>query len=245
MQKQALTTKKIMTIMALAIGAVILSLAPDTYATPMLRLTSGLDVKEVTDGLPGDMALGNAGAVVFIGAIGDFSFNVTTGTTKPMIGAADDPRLDLGVSSLVSSGAGTLKIEFSETDFTGPLPQASFLTDVGGTIDTAGNTVRIQSYLDTSNTIYGTGTLIGDTGDLDNSALPGNAFAGADFSGLIPVNSPFSVTLVATITHSGAGQISTFNAEVLPTPEPSTFLMLGMGLVGLVGYRKRQAAKLS
>ena len=103
MINQTKTLKKIMTISLLAIGAVILSLAPETYGGFVLTLddlsTAGVDVIVVdnTDGGLGTLTgkgistnadgSGTDGVVTFSGGVGSFIVNVTTGISAPMIGS--------------------------------------------------------------------------------------------------------------------------------------------------------------
>lgn len=202
------------------------------WATPILRLSTGGDTIEISDNDSND--LNNLeGAVVYNGTLGDFLVNVTTGLTKPIIGSSDLPKLDLN-SVNVSGGAGTLVISWTDTDFTLPDIYPGFLTELGGTTD---GTVEVKAYLDESNNPFGEGILLSDLGPFGSGA-----FSGSD-SVVIDPDEPFSLTIVATIIHTGAGQSTSFDASVSPVPEPATMLLVGTGLIGLAGLGRKKLLK--
>src|SRR5713226_8880891 len=87
-----------------------------TGATPQLLLSDGTTTVVVTDqGLLDSNP--NPGAITYIGPVGsNWSLNVTTGLTKPAVGSALAPELDINTSS-TSQSAGTLLIELTDSDF--------------------------------------------------------------------------------------------------------------------------------
>jgi hypothetical protein len=200
------------------------------WAVPTLQLTSGGTTVTITDGGAGD-ANSAAGAVTFIGSIGDFFLNVSTGLTKPALGSATKPDIDLN-SVNSSTSAGTLTISFSETDYIGN-GNLRFKTDVGGT--TQGE-ASFTVYGDATNTLFGTGTTLASLGAFSGGAFSGSNSTRAEFNG------PYSLTQVATITHPGSGTTSYDIQTTIPVP--ATLGLIGIGLVGLgvVGRRRRQTA---
>jgi hypothetical protein len=158
-----------------------------------------------------------AGAVTYIGGLGVWTLNVSTGVSKPVIGSAENPSMDLN-SVDYSSSAGILTITWFDNGYTG-LGGANM--EIGGT--TAG-TIAYGAYQNNA--------LIGTTGSL------GGTFA-MTTGGSLPYDStPYSLSEAITIVHSGAG-ISSFDAA-LSVPEPGTLLFLGAGLITLFGIRRRR-----
>lgn len=161
-------------------------------------------------------------------SLGDWSINSVIGLSNPILG--DDRYDQIHLDSLnVTGGSGTLYIRMTDTDFERG-DGAHFLAEFGGT--TSG-TVSFQSFLDTSNTAFGMGTLLSDSGILSG------AFSGQD-SGNALIGGPYSLSIFATITHTGQGATS-FDYEVT-VPEPGTLALLGIGLLGLGLSRRRRVA---
>lgn len=230
--------KRFSKILMFSILAVFL-VAKSASAIPMLELSDGSTTQTIYDQDSNDLS-SVVGGVTWIGAIENFDIYVTTGLTKPVIGRTDSPKMDL-ISLDVSGGdGGTLTIKWTDTDFEitspGDIPQLQTL--IGGV--TAG-TVLLESYLDQGNDPFVTATLLSSLGPFTSGAFSDSDAVAA---GWITPDNPFSLTLVATITHgSGEGVNSSFNAEIVTMPEPASMLLLGSGLIGLCALGRRKFFK--
>lgn len=200
--------------------------APSAEAALMMRIddlsTAGIDV-EISD-TNGD------GLLAYAGSVGTWtSFSGGVGTQ--VMGTPDFDAMDL-FSLDISGSAGTLVVSLTDTDFMRTSSQ--FTAGVGGT--TMGS-VSVATYLSTSNTAFDTSMLLSSLGDFTAGELPpGGGFADGD-SQQIDVDSPYAITMVATITHSGAGQVSSLDYNI-KIPEPGPLALLGIGLVALVTSRR-------
>lgn len=201
---------------------VVVGMTATAQAIPILTLNDGTTSVSISDGGAGDVN-SLAGAVTYVGQVGSFLLNVSTGVTKPLIGDIDKPELDLHSVNVVSTGSGTLTITFTEDGF-GPVASwvKGFYTAIGGTTQ---GTVSLESRLNST-----TLSLLGP--------YSSNAFAGDTSTLVTNIPDTFSLSLIATVHHDGAG-ITSFDSSVQAVPEPSTFLLFGAGLLGVGFLRKR------
>ena len=230
---------KLLSVVALALPVIMA--ATSANAISLVRLNDGVSpTLTVLDNGVGDT---NAifGVLVLNQAYGNWAINVVTGLTKPALGDADDPHMDLGfvnVSNLLAPGAAeTLKIEFTDNNFQdlslSMLQQ--FVANWGGT--TQGNVVA-NIWADASNTLFGQGINLTNLGPFG----PG-AFAASDSLDFLNDGTTYSLTIELDISHDGdQGDTTSGNLELRHIPEPGTLALFGLGLVGLGFARRRKAA---
>jgi hypothetical protein len=200
-----------------------------------LRLSDGVNTVTVLDGSAADSSGGAGifdGVISYIGPVGlNWALNVTTGITYPTLGSTSVPSIDLNSVNLSSLGAGTLTLHASALNFTAvPL---SARVDVGGTTD---GTVTLKEFYNNSNVYLG-GTQFASLGPFSGGV--GSAFSGSG-NGFVPgPTAPYSLTTEAEISHTGAGQLTSFNVSLTTVPEPLSFIFLGCSLLGIVAFRKK------
>lgn len=191
-------------------------------AVPTLYLTDGTVFLTVADNGQYDSD-STDGVVTYNGALGaNWTMNVSTGNTKPEVGSATDPKLQLS-SNCSSKGAGTLTIMFSDNGF-GPVSSTLVNSFHGGTV----GTVVAQTYVDGGNGLLA----------LTTPLISGLTFDASQSASLSMVG-PFSITEVINIVHSGKGLTSV--VQDLNVPDAAmTVSLLGFGLIGLVVFSRVQ-----
>ena len=170
----------------------------------------------------------NDGMVMINDSLGSWAANVVIGFSSPFIGDETVDKIDLA-SVNVSGGEGTIYIRLTGTDFDGLMAQYS--TAFGGTTD---GSVSFQSYADATNTEFGQGILLSDSGTISTTA-----FSGQD-GGSINMTGPYSLSIYAAITHDAGFQISSFD-YLVSVPEPGTLALFGIGLFGMGLARRKKA----
>ena len=170
------------------------------------------------------------GAISFDGGVGNFIVNVVTGVSDPLIGPGE---IDLN-SINVSGGSGALRIGLTDTGYAGSSP--AYTANFGGTTSATGSSVDFDFLQDPGNIEFGGASFFNPLPD------SGGAFSGSGTGG-IGAGSPYSLTIFADVIHTAAGQISSFDAHLIPAvPVPPAVWLFGSGLLGLVGIARRKKA---
>ena len=199
-----------------------LTLGFNDFVSPVFYVTdnqAGVDINPLV------------GVITYSGPIGNWIVNVTTGLSKPVIGTAGAPQIDLNSVNVTTTLAGHLRFGMVDSGFTGPISGGSagpFTFAVGGTTQ---GTVFFDAFGEDANTEGFTGSIFANLGPFISGAFSGTTQGGFN------ATSPFSLGIIGDITHVGAGSTS-FNAS-LSVPEASALILLGSGLIGLVGLRRK------
>ena len=221
--------KKVVVLTALAL--LVAAYAPSAFATAELKLSAGASSVDVLDGSALDSNPA-AGVVTFIGSVGNWTVNVSTGVE------GSTPLLDL---NSVDSTSGhpqlnPIVISFSDDGLT---LSSSLAFAAGGTVTTAGTpTVTFQAFTGTSK--FDTSNQVGSTLTFHTAGYSGST------SGSSGGNS--SATIVATIdlgssTAFGGGSFDSSLDTIGGTPEPASISMLGGVLLILGGALRRKIKK--
>lgn len=174
----------------------------------------------VTDGGLGDNAPA-AGTILSFPIGGAFGFSVVLNLaqSKPVIGSATAPRLDLNFA--VTGGNGTIFLYASDTGFTAP--STGYTLNVGGT-SSSGN-VTAGAWGGTSN------TALDFTNSLSSLGPFTSAFSGSVAGLLNPTVNPYALTIGVAITRvRGDNNTTTGDLNLASVPGP----IVGAGLPGLI-----------
>jgi hypothetical protein len=221
--------KKLLAVMAIFLVAAVVAFPPAAQATATLWLSDGVNpVVIVPDQAVGLDSNPVVGAVTYVGGLGAWIVDVTTGITYPALGSPSAPEMDLSHVSVSSGGPATLTIMFSEVDFN-LLGVNPVIMAIGGT--TVG-TVQYATYYDIDNDLFALTTLIDSLGPYAPLAFSGST------TGEVDAECAYSLTQVVTITQEGAGA-SSFDGTLQVVPVPPSVWLFGSGLLGLIGLRRK------
>jgi hypothetical protein len=186
----------------------------------------------VTDGVHTGTANDSAslGVASFNGPIGNFTTSIDAGAGFPAVGSPADAILDLTSLDLTTgTSGGTLTVLLTETGFATTTVATGFLSSITGNYSSS-NAV-MDTYFDTSNAPFGTGTLLA-SGLLDNQSF---------FTTVPPIAGPYSLTEIVTVT-AGANSLTSLDSAVMQAPEPGSLSLLGAALLLLRALGFRRAA---
>jgi hypothetical protein len=183
---------------------------------------------------------GASGVFVFVGCVGNYSVNITTGLGGP---AAVAPAI-LSVNSTDSAfgTSGPLKIEWSENGIT--TTTSPYLMSFTGTFTSGGgSTISNTAYEDNGNGFFAQtqtiGTLTPTLGALGTFTATGSGSAPGE-------TGPYSLTEVISVTGVGPTQLNGAQATLdpAPVPEPASVVLLGSVISAtVIVLRRRRAMK--
>ena len=198
-----------------------------------IQCTGGDDVL-VQDNAAGD-SLPMVGAINFTTSAFGYTLVVSTSQSKPVVGSAAAPQLDLTFAATSAGAAGNLFLNVSDTDFVG---SGAFNFTIGGTNSGIDGSVTGRAWGGTSNTalLFSGANLISALGPFTTPAYSGNTTG--SFNAAV---NPYSLTIGTQISRTAAGtSTGDLNLQVSAIPEPSTWALLLMGpaLIGFVARRR-------
>lgn len=191
--------------------------AGSAYAVPTLTLFDGTTTITILDNGSGDTNP-LLGVVSWSGAIGVWDINIDSGFTKPAIGSATHPHMDLNFSAH-STAAGMLTLSFSDSGFTA---SGTGRDAIGGTQDNGSVTDYIR---------------VNGGNVLTLGPLTGSPFSGTATGGMT-LTSADLLTLVVGIDHTAAG-LTTGDKDLTVPDGGSAVALLGIALVGVEALRRK------
>ena len=188
----------------------------------------------VTDNSAAD-TIGANGAINFSTSAFGYALVVNTSQSKPIIGSASVPQLDLTfTATTTAAGGGQIFLYAGDTDFVGA---HSFNLSIGGTNSGGSGTVTGRAWGGTTNNPLTFSPLLATTGPQS-----GLVFSTLVSGSYVPTVSPYSLGIGVEITRQTAG--TTTGDLNLSVPEPASMTLFGLGLLGTaLSRRRRQAAK--
>jgi hypothetical protein len=204
-------------------------------ASFVLTLDDGIHPSiSIEDGGAGDGSA-KEGAISWMGSLGVWTLNFDTGLSKPAIGSASQPSMDLDFVA-ISSAAGSLTITLSDTGF-GPIGNSGLvLLSAGGTL-ASGGTLNVSGQLNDTTVV-----------SLAPITVAGISYSGDGETSAV-LSSPFTLQETVILTH-GANDTDPSSGDVhlrVVVPEPTTMmagalLLLPFGASTLRILRKKQTA---
>jgi hypothetical protein len=178
---------------AFAVAALAVSLA--AYAQPTLFITDGL-----TTAGP---ITGGGGSVLYVNpSFGDnWSVVITSGESKPLLGSATSPNMDITIQATSTGPGNNLTIAFSDNGFGPALGSFTALLD-SHVVSGSGDAMSFNTYYDAGNALLALTTPLTSSGPLTGNNN-GATFPGGSISA-----NPFSLTEVVTLGSGVANGVS-------------------------------------
>ncbi len=199
---------------------------PSLFAVAELQLRSGATTVNILDGSGLD-AYPDTGVVTYIGAVGGWDINVTTGLE------GDLPFFDLVSVDSTKKQIDPLIMFFSDDGLTLP---AGFDLDAGGTASSKGP-VNIQFGAWTGDSKFDQSHQIGSILTFSTAA-----FSGATSGSVEPGDSSVTIGALIDLGRGNAGTAS-FDAALDSVPEPASIALFGGALLvlGAMARKGRRA----
>jgi hypothetical protein len=172
---------------------------------------------------------------------GQWSIVISTAETKPAIGSALAPVMDLSVQATSLGGGRNLNVSWSDNAF-GPFNSKLGAQLSGHVVTGTGSTVLYNTYYDAANGPVSTGgTIAGGPTPYTTSGLLAPSTYSSFQGGATINNSAFGLTELLTITSVPGGSYS-LDASLSGVPDGGTTVMLlGAALSGLAILRRKMA----
>jgi hypothetical protein len=192
-------------------------------------ISIGLQQAGVNGGAVTTVNSGSGSASISVLPYGTFTAVSVDATGSPFL---VEPGFNSNSLNISGGLAGVLTVFVTEQGLSSPIGVNSLFSSLTSNMITSGWSVVESTLVSTSNALYG-GTL------LDSHTF--TAIGTSTSTNSTPsLASPFSLTEEYVITATAGGGNTNDTINLSKVPEPSSLLMLGSGLIGLVGLRRRK-----
>jgi hypothetical protein len=184
----------------------------------------------VTDNATGD-SNPTVGVITFVGAVGNFTINVTTGVSKPVIGGSGMSISELDLNSVnVAAATGVLQLVLQDTGYGGPDGTLDLDVGIGGVFTAPGGPI-FQSWVNPANAVPALGPdqsspgllpALGGVPVMSVSACapafaPGTGAFSTSCSTTFTKSGPYSLFTIVLASFTGAGSLSFDELLTVPT----------------------------